>query len=93
MTSARIEPFWWKKINMGCFIGKKVCPGNITERISALYMYENHFCLTWKSKAFSFNKAMEELKINFKVVDNVISDKHVKSFIKYEYKPKEFNLN
>ena len=26
---------------------------------------------------------------NFKVVDNVISDKHIKSFIKYEYNPKK----
>ena len=26
---------------------------------------------------------------NFKVVDSVISDKHVKSYIKYEYKPKK----
>ena len=32
-------------------------------------------------------EAIKELKDNFKVVDNVISDKHVKSFIKYEYDP------
>ena len=30
------------------------------------------------------------MKDNFGVVDNVISDKHVKSFIKYEYNPKKF---
>ena len=29
------------------------------------------------------------MKDNFRVVDNVISDKHVKSYIKYEYKPKK----
>ena len=29
------------------------------------------------------------MKDNFKVIDNVLSDKHVKSFIKYEYKPKK----
>ena len=52
-------------------------------------MYKNHFCLNRKSNAISFNKAIEELKLNFKVVNNVISDKHVKSFIKYEYKPQE----
>ena len=28
------------------------------------------------------------MKPNFKVVDNFISDKHLKGFIKYEYKPK-----
>ena len=32
---------------------------------------------------------MEELKINFKVTDNVISDERGKSFFKYKYKPKE----
>ena len=30
---------------------------------------------------------MEELKINFKLVDKSISDKHIKSFSKHEYKP------
>ena len=30
-----------------------------------------------------------EIKPTFKVVDNVISDKHVESFIKYEYNPKK----
>ena len=39
----------------------------------------------------SFIQLIEnELKPNFKVVDNVASDKHVKSFIKYEYNPKKF---
>ena len=36
-----------------------------------------------------FGKARKELKDNFKVVDNVISDKHVKNDIKYEYKPEK----
>ena len=64
-----------------------------TERDLALYMYKNHFCLTWKANAISFKKAIEELKLNFQVVDCVISDKHVKSFIKYEYNLQKFNLN
>ena len=29
------------------------------------------------------------MKPNFKVVGNVISDEHVESFIKYDYKPKK----
>ena len=37
----------------------------------------------------SFDKTIKELKDNFKVVDNVISDKHVRIYIKYEYKPKK----
>ena len=52
-------------------------------------MYKNHFCLIWKSQGVSFNKVIEELKINIKVVDNVLSHKQVKGFIKYEYNPKK----
>ena len=52
-------------------------------------MYKNHFSLIWNSQGFSFNKAREDIKLNFKVVDNVTSDKHVKNFIIYEHKPKK----
>ena len=51
-------------------------------------MYENRSGLVWKPNAISFKKAIEDVKLNFKVVDNVISDKHVTSFITYENKPK-----
>ena len=44
--------------------------------------HNNILCLIWKSQNISLNKAIEELKTNFKVVDSVISDKHVKSFVK-----------
>ena len=58
-----------------------------------MFIYNNHFCLIWKSNGISFNQVIEnELKPNFKVVDNVISDKHIKGFIKfikYEYNPKK----
>ena len=41
-------------------------------------------------KSISFNQVIEdELKLNFKVVDNGISDEHVKSFSKNEYNPKK----
>ena len=43
----------------------------------------------WKSDTNIFIKAIEELKLNFKVVDNIISDKHVKSYIKSDFKPEE----
>ena len=57
-------------------------------------MYKNHFGSVWKSNGISINKAIkEESEKNFKVVDNIISDRHVKNFIKYEDKPKEINLN
>ena len=88
MTAARIQPFCRKhNINIGCYDGFRVCPRNITQRDTALKIHNNHFCLIWKSDRVSFEKAIKELKDNFKVIDNVISDKHVKSFIKYEYKP------
>ena len=90
-TSVRVQPFCRKyNINIGYYDGFRVCPRNITERNVTLKIHNTHFCLFWKSDAISFKKAKEdELEPNFKVVDNVISDKHVKSFIKYEKKPKK----
>ena len=53
-------------------------------------MHKNLFCFIWESNGNSSNKAIEdELKPNFKVTDGVISEKHVKKFNKYEYKPKK----
>ena len=91
MTSARIQPFCRKyNINIGCFDGTRTNPRNFTQRNTSLFMSNNHFYLVCKSDGVSFNQVIEdELKPNFKVVDNVVSDKHVKSFIKYEYYPKK----
>ena len=91
MTSARIQPFCKKyNINIGCFDGTRKNPRNLTQTDTSLFIYNNHFCLIWKSNGISFNQVIEnELKPNFKVVDNVVSDKHVKKLIKYEYNPKK----
>ena len=91
MTSARIQPFCRKcNINNGCFDGTRINLRNLTQRITSLFKYNNQFCLIWKSNNISFNQVKEnELEPNFKIVDNVISDKHVKSFNKYDYKPKK----
>ena len=91
MTSARSQPFCRTyNINNGHYDGFRVCPRNIKQRNIDLPINNNNFCLTYKSNGSSFNKAIEdELKPNFKVVDTVISDKRVKSLIKYEYKPKK----
>ena len=87
MTSARVQPFCGKYvINIGCYDGFTVCPRNITHRDLALKIHNNHFCLIRESGGTSFDKAMKEIKDNLRVVDSVISDKHVKSYIKYEYK-------
>ena len=91
MTPARIQPFCTKyNINIGYFNGKEIWPRTVTQRDTALKIHNNHFCLIWKSDRISFNQVIEnELKPNFKIVDNVISDKHVKGFIEYEYNPKK----
>ena len=75
MTSARGQPFCEKyNSNKGCFDGFRVCPRNITERNKASFMHKNRFCLTSKSDAIIFDKTIEELKLDFKVVDNIITD-------------------
>ena len=90
MTSARIQPFCRKyNINIGYFNGTMINPRNLTQRKTALKIHNNHFCLIWKSDGIGFDKAIKELKDNFQVVGNFISDKHVKSFIKSDYKPKK----
>ena len=90
MTSARVGLFCRKyNINIGCFDGTRINPRNLLQRDISLSIYNNHFYLIWKSNGISFNQAIRELKDNFKVVDNVVSDKPVKSFIIYEYNPKK----
>ena len=95
MTSARIQPFCRKyNINIGCFDGTRTNPRNIAQSDTGLKLHNNHFCLIWKSNDISLNQVIEdELMPNFKVVDNVISDKHVESFIKYDYKPKKSSIS
>ena len=86
MTSARVQPFCRKyEINIGSFDGIRINLKTLLKEIQKIKIHENHFCLIWKSDGISFNQVIEDkLKPNFKIVDNLISDKHVKSFIKYE---------
>ena len=90
MTMARIQPCLRKLgIDLGYFNGERVFPRTVTNRDSALYLYNNHFCLIWKSEGISFNKAINELKANFKIVDNYITEENVNSHFKYEFIPKK----
>ena len=90
MTKARIQPFCRaNNINLGYFDGDGVFPRSVTERNKALYFYKIHFCLIWKSEGVSFNQAIQELKDNFKIVDNFITEENVKSRFEYMYKPKK----
>ena len=89
-TSGRIQPFCRKhNINSGCFDGTRINPRNITHKNIALKIHNNNFCLNWKSNDISFLQTIKQLQQNFKVVDNIMSDKHVESYIKCEYKPEK----
>ena len=67
-----------------------MCHRNVKDRNKALKMHKNDFCLIWKPIGFSFNEAIEkQLKLNSKIVDSVVSDEHVESFSKYDYKPEK----
>ena len=90
MTKARIQSFCRaNNINIGYFDGDGIYPRSITNRDIALYLYNNHFCLIWKSEGVSFNQAIRELKANFKLVDNYITEENVNAYFKYEYIPKK----
>ena len=54
-----------------------------------MYFFNIHFCLIWKSEGVSFNQAIQELKDNFKIVDNFITEENVKSHFGYIYHPKK----
>ena len=90
MTKARIQPFCRANdFNLGYSDGNGVYPRSVTNRDSALYLYNIHFCLIWKSQGVSFNQAINELKANFKIVDNYITEENVTSHSKYEFIPKK----
>ena len=92
MVMARIQPFCKaNNINLGYYNNDRVFPRSVSNRDSALYLYNNHFCLIWKSQGVSFNQAIQELKNNFKIVDNYITDENVNSHFKYEFIPKIIN--
>ena len=92
MTMARIQPCLKKSgIDLGYYNGERVFPRTVTNRDSALYLYNNHFCLIWKSQGVSFNQAIQELKNNFKLVDNYITGENVHSHFKYEFVPKKID--
>ena len=93
MTMARIQPFCKaNNIDLGCYDNNnRVYPSSVTNRNSALYLYNNDFCLIWKSQGVSFSQAIQELKNNFKIVDNYITEENIKSHFKYEHKPKKLN--
>ena len=92
MTKARIQPFCRaNNINLGYYNEDRVFPRSVTERNKALYLHNNHFCVIWKSENVSFKDAIRELKENFKIVDNYITEENVNSHFKHEFIPKKID--
>ena len=90
MTMAKTQPCVRKLgIDLGYYNGDRVFPRSVTNRDDALYLYNNHFCLIWKSQGKSFKDAIQELKDNFKIVDNYITEENVNAYFKYEFIPKK----
>ena len=81
MTKAGIQPSCRaNNINLGYYNEDRVFPRSVISRDSALYLYNNHFCLISKSENVSFKQAIKELKDNFKLVDKFITEENVKSY-------------
>ena len=94
MDSARIQQFCEKHVNLGCFDGKKINAQKMTRKNLSFFIKNIHICSIRKPNNTSFNQAIEEVNLNFKLVDDVISGKNDKGFLKYEYDPKtSFSIN
>ena len=92
MTMARTQPFCRaKNINLGYYNNDRVFPRSVINRDSALFLFNNHFCVRWKSENVSFKQAIRALEENFKTVDNYITDENVNSHFKYEFIPKKID--
>ena len=90
MTKATFQPFCrTNNFNLGYYDGERVFPRSVTDRNNALFLYNNHFCLLWKTEGVSFNQAVQELKDNFKKVDTYITEENVNYRFEYIYKPKK----
>ena len=87
---ARIQPCLRKLgIDLGYHNEDRVLPRTVTNRDSALYLYNNHFSVIWKSEGVGFKQAIKEPKDNFKMVDKYITEENVNSHFKYEFIPKK----
>ena len=90
MTKARIQPFCRaNKFNLGYYDGERVFPRSVTDRNNALSLFNNHFCLIWKSEGISSNQTIKELKDHFKIVENFITEENVKSHFECDFIPKK----
>ena len=90
---ASIQPCLRKLgVNLCYYNGKEIWPRNITGRHIASKIHNNHFCLVWKPENLNSNKANNELKDNFKIVDNYVTEQNVKSHFENKYTPKKLEI-
>ena len=92
MTLARIQPFCKKNnIDIGIYKQneKRILPRTVTDKSKALFLYKNHFCVIWISNAINFSKAVEEIELNFKTINNKVTDINVNKFTEYKFNPKK----
>ena len=54
-----------------------------------MFLYNNHFCVIWKSEKVSFKQAIKKLDENFKIVNNYVTEENFNSHFKYEFMPKK----
>ena len=60
MTKARIQPFCRaNNINLGYYNDERVFPRTVTNRDSALFLFNNHFCVIWNQKVLVLNKLLK----------------------------------
>ena len=70
MTKARLQPVCRaNNNNLGYYDGERVFPRSVQDRNNGLFLFNNHFCLIWRSEEVSFNQAIQELKDESKIVD------------------------
>ena len=94
MTQAKIQPCCNAlNFKIGYFKVKEIYTWSVTERNKVLYLYNDHFCLLWKSEGVSFSKTNVELKSKWETVNNYIIDENVDSYFKNENKPQKHKLN
>ena len=89
MTLARIQPFFKaNKFNLGYFDGVRVFQVLVTERTKAFCLFNRPFCLIWISQGVSSNKAIQQVEVNFKMIDFYLTDENVNCHFEYIYKLK-----
>ena len=62
MTKASIQPFSRaNNSNLGYYDGERVFPRSVKEKNFALCLFNNHFCLVWKSQGVSSSHAIRKI--------------------------------